>query len=146
MGLHHATCVELAGIGVLLVGPSGCGKSDLALRLIDGGATLVADDQVALERRDGRLLARAPDRLAGLLEVRGLGILRLNCRDQAGVGLAVELVAAGAVERMRAPAARRFEGVAVPLVTLAPFEASACAKVRLAAQGAGQAVRTDKES
>ena len=58
--LVHATCVALDGAGVLLRGPSGSGKSDLALRLIDGGARLVADDQVALSAEAGRLVARAP--------------------------------------------------------------------------------------
>ena len=59
----HGTCVLLSGLGVLLRGPSGSGKSDLALRLIDGGARLVADDQVELIPAEGRLLARAPEAL-----------------------------------------------------------------------------------
>ena len=72
----HGTCIAIDGAGVLLRGPSGCGKSDLALRLIDGGAVLVADDRVSLEARAGDLVASAPDALAGLLEVRGVGIER----------------------------------------------------------------------
>ena len=56
----HGACVDLSGAGVLLRGPSGSGKSDLALRLIDGGASLVADDRVDLEVRDGNLAAHAP--------------------------------------------------------------------------------------
>ena len=59
----------------LLRGPSGCGKSDLALRLIDRGARLVADDRVVLTVEDGAVVAAAPPPLAGLLEVRGLGPL-----------------------------------------------------------------------
>ena len=57
--LVHGTCVELFGLGVLLRGPSGCGKSDLALRLIDDGARLVADDQVVLTEEAGRRGANA---------------------------------------------------------------------------------------
>ena len=56
----HASCVALDGNGVLLRGPSGSGKSDLALRLIDGGAVLVADDQVALTVEGEKILASAP--------------------------------------------------------------------------------------
>lgn len=69
----HASCVAIGGRGVLLVGPSGSGKSDLALRLIDGGAELVADDRVALRLADGRPVADAPPALAGLLEIREIG-------------------------------------------------------------------------
>ena len=83
MTLIHGTCVAFADgdhwSAVLLQGRSGVGKSDLALRLIDVGASLVADDQVALAAVDGRVTASAPDRLAGLLEVRGLGIVKQPC-------------------------------------------------------------------
>jgi HPr kinase/phosphorylase len=131
--LIHATCVALDGAGVLLCGPSGSGKSDLALRLIDGGARLVADDQVALSRIGSGLVARAPGALRGLLEVRGLGIVEMAALDAAPVVLAVDLVADDAVDRL--PEARfcTLAGVAVPLVALAPFQLSAPAKVRLAA-------------
>src|ERR1700749_918633 len=72
----HASCIELAGTGVLLRGPSGSGKSDLALRLIDAGAKLVADDRTDLWTEKGRLLARARATVAGLIGVRGLGIVK----------------------------------------------------------------------
>ena len=75
----HATCVALrAGRswrGVLLRGPSGAGKSDLALRLVEGGGRLVADDQTALVPQGSGLVASPPGTLAGLLEVRGVGIV-----------------------------------------------------------------------
>ncbi|MDE0940637.1 MAG: HPr kinase/phosphatase C-terminal domain-containing protein, partial [Pirellulales bacterium] len=73
--LVHATCVAIGEVGVLLRGPSGSGKSDLALRLIEGGAKLVADDQVVLSEVAGSLLASAPAALRGKIEVRGCGIL-----------------------------------------------------------------------
>lgn len=130
----HASCVELAGVGVLLRGPSGAGKSDLALRLIDGGARLVADDRVALEAGDGVLYARAPDALHGLIEIRGLGLRRLPALERVRLGLVVDLVAPPAVERMPEADLRcTLEGVALPLVRLCPFEPSAPAKLRLAA-------------
>jgi len=133
--LLHATCVALwpgsvQETGVLLLGPSGSGKSDLALRLLDGGAALVADDQVRLDVQGGRLLARPPEGLAGLLEVRGLGIVRTDWLAEAAVRLAVRLVAPTAVERLPVPAAERFCGIEVPLFRLAPFEASAAARLR----------------
>lgn len=71
-GSVHASCVAWNGEGVLISGPSGSGKSELALRLMDAGFDLVADDRVML---DGTI-ASAPERLAGLIEVRGVGILR----------------------------------------------------------------------
>jgi serine kinase of HPr protein (carbohydrate metabolism regulator) len=133
----HATCVVLAETGVLLCGPSGCGKSDLALRLVEAGARLVSDDRVELERRDGALWALAPAALAGLLEVRGLGIVRLDadkCQPEGvRLALAVDLVDAAAVERLPEAAKRGWLGVDVPLLALHPWPASATAKLRLAA-------------
>lgn len=128
----HATCVALNGRGVMLCGPSGSGKSDLALRLIDGGAQLVADDRVCLSAGGGRLTAHAPEALRGLLEVRGLGPLRLPAATAADVALVVELCPGQPIERLPDPATARFSGVALPCLRLDPFEASAAAKVRLA--------------
>jgi HPr kinase/phosphorylase len=132
----HGTCVELDGCGVLLRGPSGAGKSDLALRLIDAGALLVADDQVRLRRDAGRLVASAPPAAAGFLEVRGLGAVAVASRATAVLGLVVDLVAPDAVERMPEAATVAFLGIGVPLLRLAPFEPSAVAKLRLAVREA----------
>lgn len=138
--LVHATAVALpappganpAWRGVLLRGPSGSGKSDLALRLIERGARLVADDQVALAHEAGALHAAAPAPLAGQLEVRGLGIVSLGALDQVRIVLVVDLVAPEAIERLPEPAVAMVAGVALPLLRLAPFTDSATAKVRLA--------------
>ncbi|EME70164.1 hypothetical protein H261_09527 [Paramagnetospirillum caucaseum] len=132
MTLLHGTCVAIGGRGVLLRGPSGGGKSDLALRLIDGGALLVADDQTRLERRGDTLVARPPATIAGMLEVRGLGLIRLPHLEQAPLDLVVDLVPASEVERL--PEANTLEllGLTLRHLRLAPFEASAAAKVRLA--------------
>jgi HPr kinase/phosphorylase len=88
--LVHGTCVALKGRGVLLLGDSGAGKSDLALRLIHDGARLVADDRVVLTMKQGKLIASAPTSIAGLIEVRGLGIVKLPARP-APLALAVQL-------------------------------------------------------
>lgn len=130
--LVHGSCVALAEVGVLIRGPSGSGKSDLALRLIDGGALLVADDQTRLAVEGGRLTARAPDAITGRLEVRGLGIVPVASVAAAILGLVVDLVPPEAIERLPAPAQATFLGHAVPLLRLWPFAGSAAAQVRLA--------------
>ena len=132
MVLVHASCVALDGRGVLLRGAPGAGKSDLALRLIEDGAALVADDQVELTRAGAHLLAAPPARIAGLLEVRGIGIVRAEFVPQCAVRLVVDLAAPEAIERMPAPATVALCGQPIARAQLAPFEASAPAKVRLA--------------
>ncbi|MCC7049364.1 MAG: HPr kinase/phosphatase C-terminal domain-containing protein [Alphaproteobacteria bacterium] len=137
MLLVHATTVDLAGAGVLIRGPAGSGKSDLALRLIDAGGRLVADDQTAIERRGERLIARSPPPIAGRLEVRGLGILRVACVAEATINLAVDLVPPDRVERLPEPNYVEILGISVRCLALAPFEASAAAKLRLAVVSSG---------
>ena len=112
---------------MILVGPPGSGKSDLALRLIDRGATLVADDRVHL---DPAGCLHPPQTLAGLIEVRGLGILAMPHVAGISAGLLVDLSAAP--ERMPAPAFRTVSGVRLPLLWLSAFEPSAPLKVELA--------------
>jgi len=87
----HASAVAIGARGVLLFGPSGAGKSALALALIGRGAALVADDRVMLRRVGGALLARAPATIAGLIEARGVGILRLPAVPEVPLVLAVDL-------------------------------------------------------
>ena len=127
----HATCIAIRGRAVLIEGPSGAGKSDLALRLIDRGATLVADDYTLVRRDGDRLIADAPATIAGMIEVRGIGILPMAHDGPMPVALLVSL--GGAVERLpEEPAVRVVAGVAVPALPLAGFEASAPIKVELA--------------
>jgi HPr kinase/phosphorylase len=128
----HASCVQIDGMGVVLLGASGVGKSDLALRLIDGGALLVADDQLCVESGVAGLLGRPADNLAGLLEVRGLGIVRLPYCRVSPLGLVVELDRAGAVSRQPEPSTYCLLGTDLRHLRLDPREASADAKVRLA--------------
>ena len=130
----HGTCVALSGLGVLLRGPSGSGKSDLALRLIDGGAKLVADDQVELTLdAAGRVMARPPKILAGLLEVRGIGILRMDAIRTAPIGLVADLTSEDQIERLPEIETCVLLDRPIRRVALAPFHASTPAKVRLAA-------------
>ena len=128
----HGTSVSVGGEGILLRGPSGAGKSDLALRLIDAGAKLVADDQTELHRVGAMLEMSAPAPLLGLLEVRGLGIVRVPHVAHAPLRLVVDLEPETAVERLPEPRFCTIEGVSFPLMALYPFAASAAAKLRLA--------------
>ncbi|MFM2129279.1 MAG: hypothetical protein RL477_825 [Pseudomonadota bacterium] len=135
----HATCVALGEAGILLRGPSGAGKSDLALRLIEAGAKLVADDRVVVLRDGDRLIASAPDALEGLIEVRGLGIVRLapgRLAPSAALALVCDLVGAAEVDRLPEPSCAEILGIRLPRLALDPFEAASALKLRLAA-GAG---------
>ncbi|MCZ6861202.1 MAG: HPr kinase/phosphatase C-terminal domain-containing protein [Alphaproteobacteria bacterium] len=134
----QGTCVAVDGAGVLLRGSSGSGKSDLALRLIDGGAFLVADDLTRLVREGEGLVALAPERLAGRIEARGLGIVAVPHIARAPLVLIVDLVAPEAIERLPEAITHNYLGLTVPLIRLNAFEASAPAKVRLAARHVGQ--------
>jgi HPr kinase/phosphorylase len=128
----RGTCVAVDGRGVLLRGPSGGGKSDLALRLIDRGARLVSDDYTDIEHREGRLFASAPPEISGMLEVRGLGVLRVASEASVGLDVIIDLAATADTPRMPASEQLELHGVFVPIFRLAPFESSAPAKVRLA--------------
>ncbi len=144
MTSRHASCIAVGGHGILILGDSGAGKSDLALRLIDQPgegtsgsmmkAQLVADDQVVLAIRDGRLTASPPPALAGLLEVRGQGIVQIDYVAPVPVRLVIELLASDEIERL--PEAQDLvidiEGIAVPRVAIDPATPSAPARVRSA--------------
>jgi HPr kinase/phosphorylase len=145
----HASCVLLGGAGaafgapadagILLLGGSSAGKSDLALRLIAQGSLLVADDRCEISADDESLWARPPRALAGLIEIRGVGIAALPFAAEARISLVVRLVDRRAVTRL--PEAERYEPprslgasehVWPALIAVAPFEASAPAKIAAA--------------
>lgn len=114
--LLHASCVSCRGRGLLILGPSGSGKSGLALELMAYGAMLVADDGVELRREaDGSLVATAPEATRGLIEARGVGLLKARADPAATICLAVDL---GAGEADRLPPWRSVEllGQPVPLL------------------------------
>ena len=144
----HATCIRIgragqtlgapAGAGVLLLGKSGAGKSDLALRLIARGAVLVSDDRTDLSVVRGNLIAAPPKQIAGLLEVRGVGLVKMPHAPRVTVALVVELTPK--VTRMpedrvfQPPTPLKLKPDACPhLISLNPFEVSACDKVLAAA-------------
>lgn len=135
------TALALGDRAVLLRGRSGAGKSDLALRamaaslgdLSDPSFRLVGDDQVVVRRRGGGLMVQAHPRLAGLLEVRGLGVLPVPHVAEAELVLIAELSAAEDIERLPDPwPTETLLGVSLPVMRIAALEASAPLKLALA--------------
>lgn len=128
----HASSVMIDGRVLLIAGRSGSGKSDLALRLIDRGASLVADDYTRLERRGDALIASAPPEIAGRIEIRGLGIADMTFAAEGPVALLLDLD--GKAERLppeRLPCTE-LEGIAIPTLAFAALEASAPIKAERA--------------
>jgi serine kinase of HPr protein (carbohydrate metabolism regulator) len=130
--------------GALILGPSGAGKSDLALRALELGLRLAADDRVLVWTSGGApgaplLWGRAPGPIAGLIEARGLGVTPEPALPYAQIVLAVRCVAPGeAIERTPSPATDAVAGTALPLVRLDPLHASAPAKLRRALEYLGR--------
>ena len=141
----HASCVACAGAatlfgaaddaGVLLLGESGSGKSDLALRLIAMGARLVADDRCEIFF-DGVLRARAPVNIAGLMEIRRVGVVALPAAPQVRIALVVRASKDNVINRL--PDHKLYEpppALAVPSrlrppeISVDPFALSAPAKI-----------------
>ncbi len=130
------SAVAIFGRAVLLRGASGAGKSDLALRLIDRGAVLIGDDWVQAVRRGDRIEIAAVPKLQGLIEVRGLGLVRLPyCA--APLALVVEL--GGLIERLPEPELTDILGLALPCFRLDARAPSAPILVELALQTRAQA-------
>ncbi len=139
-----ATAVAVNGKGVLLRGASGSGKSDLALRLIDRGAALIADDYVTAKMVSGAVKLAPPYTIAGMLELRGAGVAKIDYSSDVPLALVVDLVHGKDVERMPEPAETTICGASVPLMRLHGFDASAPIKVEMtlaATQGDLELVR-----
>lgn len=127
----HATAIAIDGAGILLRGPSGAGKSDLALRLIEQGGQLISDDRVELVQKGTDLLAYPPQTIEGLLEIRHLGIIKLLHAGPTPLRMVVDLVSPEELERMPENLTTNIDGMELPLIRLAAFEASTPAKVSL---------------
>ncbi|HEY4076242.1 MAG TPA: HPr kinase/phosphatase C-terminal domain-containing protein [Rhizomicrobium sp.] len=131
----HASCVALNGRAVLLVGASGAGKSDLTLRLIDSGAKLVADDRTVLFTKKGALHAKAPASIRGLIEIRGVGIVKFPVHASAPIMLVVRLGREGPrlpAQRTWRPPAPLIVNAPPPQIALDAHFASTPAKIRAA--------------
>jgi serine kinase of HPr protein (carbohydrate metabolism regulator) len=135
LALRHAGCWR----GALIEGPSGCGKSDLAVRALDAGFRLVTDDRTLVFVSAGRLYGRAPAPLAGLMELRGLGVLPHSALPFAPIDLVVRCVASPAqIERMAPGETECLLEVTVDHLDLFALEHSAPAKLRRALEHLGR--------
>jgi HPr kinase/phosphorylase len=139
----HGSCVALKDDGLLILGAPGAGKSDLVLRLIDHPgygtgdelirARLVADDQTVIERRGMQLFASSPKPLAGLLEIRGQGIVTVHHVAEVRLALVARLMPAAEIERMP-EVGRRYAiaGLTLPEIAIDPTQLTAAARIRAA--------------
>ena len=140
--IRHAGLIaqRLGGFwrGVLIEGPSGAGKSDLALRALDHGFRLVADDRTVVFAAGGDLYSKAPDSLAGLIEVRGLGVVAAPALPFCAVVAVIRCVdGPTAVERLPDPRFETIEGVSTPVFDLWPREPAAPVKIGRIMQSLG---------
>lgn len=150
----HGTAVVVGDRGVLILGPSGSGKTTLALALAAAArqrgqnGRIVADDRTILEPLHGRLVARAPDRIAGLAEFHGLGPRPVPFQERAVIDLAVRLEPAGIAPRLDEGGREEIASLPVPLLVLPRRAVAACVPAILtrlggadgpADAGAGQA-------
>ena len=129
----HASCICWRRKGILVLGDSGSGKSDLCLRMImDKQARLVADDRVVIEIIKGKIQATSPKILEGLLEVRGLGILKFPYQKKCNIDLVVSLVREREdIERYPNDDFYEIEGIFIPQIKLYSFDNSSLDKILL---------------
>ncbi|MEQ5787159.1 HPr kinase/phosphatase C-terminal domain-containing protein [Erythrobacter sp. NFXS35] len=123
--VHRASAVAIGGRALLIEGPPGCGKSSLALALIDRGAALIGDDAVTLTlnltRAGKQLIASPPPNIAGMLELRGIGLVQMRVAAPAMAALVLELGGAPGERLPQTPLQRRIiGGVALPVLHLDP--------------------------
>ncbi len=133
----HGTAVLLRPVGgeaacIFLRGLSGAGKSDLAFRLIEAGGQLICDDQVGFEKRHNRIYADHVESIRGLLEVRGIGLLRYPVAPATRVSLVIDLVKRDEVPRLPDPETFEILGVALPRYRLCAFDNSTMLKINKA--------------
>jgi serine kinase of HPr protein (carbohydrate metabolism regulator) len=136
----HVSSVAIDGRAVLIGGRSGAGKSDLALRLIDRGAALISDDYTFVKRVKGQAIASAPERIAGKIELRGVGIVTMETAQEVPVALYVDLSG----EPVRLPDGKdriAVAGLPIPSVALDGHHASAPLKVEAALRMFGLSVQ-----
>ena len=140
----YASCVAFGDDGILILGESGSGKSDLALRLINDGAKLVADDRCEVFNQDQILIAKAPETIKGLIEARGIGIIKLDYQEQAKIKLVIRLSSQDKIPRLPEIGTSKICDIDIKEFLLYPFEASAATKVKYALNVINNQIKTVK--
>jgi hypothetical protein len=139
----QASAVAVSDHALLIEGPPGSGKSSLALALIDRGAGLIGDDGVTLTRDGGLLIASPPPRIGGLLEVRGIGLVRMEVAPPAPVALILTLGGPAPERLPETPLPMRvIAGVAVPVLAFDPGSIAPAARAEWALREHGLAFKT----
>ena len=126
----HSTSVVLDDNGVLIIGDSGLGKSDLALRLIDEGATLISDDITICKKKIDGIFLSSPIETKGLLEVREVGIITVPFVDRIRLKMVVKLTEKN-LNRMPKKNITKVLGVRFPLLVINGKSSSAVVKVKV---------------
>lgn len=131
MTLEHGSCIKYQDKGILILGPSGSGKSDLALRLIDDGGVLISDDYVEIEYKDGAIIANTAPNIGGMIEVRGIGLIKLDYLKSSPLHLVLDLVQMKEIDRIPEKQFYRVMDCEVLRVKFDAFSASAVAKIKI---------------
>ncbi|MAI28658.1 MAG: serine/threonine protein kinase [Rickettsiales bacterium] len=126
----HSTSVVIEDLGILIRGQSGCGKSDLALRLIDSGATLISDDLTICKKIGDYLYLHPHSKTKGLLEVREIGIMTVPYVENVKLTLVVELVEEK-FERIPEMMNCSILGMKFPKIKIFGKSSSAVAKIKI---------------
>ena len=126
----HSTSVVIDDNGVLILGDSGSGKSDLALRLIDNGATLISDDISICRKNSNNIYLYCPPEIKGLLEVREIGIITVPFVERIKLRLVVNLKSNNN-ERFPKDNSFRILGIKIPLISIEGKNSSAVAKIKV---------------
>ena len=126
----HSTSVVIDDNGVLILGDSGSGKSDLALRLIDNGATLISDDISICRKNSNNIYLYCPPEIKGLLEVREIGIITVPFVEKIKLRLVVNLKSNNN-ERFPKDSSFRILGIKIPIINIEGKNSSAVAKIKV---------------
>tara|TARA_S200000501_G_scaffold220455_1_gene206863 strand:+ start:1519 stop:1944 length:426 start_codon:yes stop_codon:yes gene_type:complete len=128
----HSSAISLNGDGILIKGPSGSGKTDLALRLIESGGKLISDDQVIIKRKAKKLFLSSPEGLNGLMQLPGIGIVKVDHVQNIPLELVVKLQPYNVLEPFPINNQEFIEDFSIPSLNLYSFAISATAKIKIA--------------
>ena len=132
MFIIHSTAISLNGDGILIKGPSGSGKTDLALRLIESGGKLISDDQVIIKRKAKRLFLSSPKELNGLMQLSGIGIVKVDYVQNIPLELVVKLQPYKNLDPFPINKEEIIKDLSIPVLSLYSFAVSATAKIKIA--------------